>query len=78
MPSTEPAPAQVPVDDVKKPVVEEVKPQPEARKVVPSIKDLEADEPLLQENPNRFVLFPLKARPLFQRGGTFTDASTVP
>jgi len=28
--------------------------------VAPSIKSEEADEPLLQENPQRFVLFPIK------------------
>ena len=28
--------------------------------VAPTIKDLEADEPLLQENAQRFVLFPIK------------------
>lgn len=36
-------------------VVKEVKPT-----VAPTIKELEADEPLLQENPHRFVLFPIK------------------
>jgi ribonucleoside-diphosphate reductase subunit M2 len=28
--------------------------------VAPTIKEEEADEPLLQENPQRFVLFPIK------------------
>ena len=28
--------------------------------VAPGIKEHEADEPLLQENPHRFVLFPIK------------------
>ena len=28
--------------------------------VAPGIKPQEADEPLLQENPHRFVLFPIK------------------
>lgn len=28
--------------------------------VVPGLKPEEADEPLLQENPQRFVLFPIK------------------
>lgn len=45
--------------DLKKPqtdfVKEEVKPT-----VAPGIKPEEADEPLLQENPQRFVLFPIK------------------
>lgn len=37
-----------------------VKPAVEEVKTTPSVKDSEADEPLLQENPNRFVLFPIK------------------
>ena len=51
----------VPVDasvEVKKPEVFDV--QPEPPKVAPGIKDNESDEPLLQENPHRFVLFPIK------------------
>ena len=32
----------------------------EVVKVAPTIKEIEADEPLLQENPHRFVLFPIK------------------
>lgn len=49
------------VDDIeiKKPVVEEVKSE-NAITVAPTIKPEEADEPLLQENPQRFVLFPIK------------------
>src|SRR2546423_1479552 len=48
-----------PVEDVeiKKPVVEEVK-EEKLAVVAPTIKPEEADEPLLQENPQRFVLFP--------------------
>jgi ribonucleoside-diphosphate reductase subunit M2 len=38
----------------EKPVVQE------APKVAPGIKELEANEPLLQENAHRFVLFPIK------------------
>ncbi|KAK2797678.1 Ribonucleotide-diphosphate reductase (RNR), small subunit [Emmonsiellopsis sp. PD_5] len=38
----------------------------EEKKVAAGIKDLEADEPLLQENPNRFVLFPLKYHEIWQ------------
>lgn len=44
--------------DLKKPqpdLIKEEKPS-----VVATIKDSEADEPLLQENPHRFVLFPIK------------------
>jgi ribonucleoside-diphosphate reductase subunit M2 len=51
------------VDDfeIKKPVVEEVKTEEKKAVVVaPTIKPEEADEPLLQENPQRFVLFPIK------------------
>lgn len=44
--------------------VESVKPAAETKEaekpVVLTGKDLDADEPLLQENPNRFVLFPIK------------------
>lgn len=32
----------------------------EAPKVAPGIKHTEVNEPLLQENPHRFVLFPIK------------------
>ena len=36
------------------------KPEAEQVKVPATAKDFEADEPLLQDNPNRFVLFPIK------------------
>lgn len=42
--------------EVTKPV-EEIK---KAVTVAPTIKSAEMNEPLLQENPNRFVLFPIK------------------
>ena len=45
--------------EIKKPIVEEVKTET-AVMVAPTIKPEEADEPLLQENPQRFVLFPIK------------------
>ena len=45
--------------ELKKPVTELVK-KDEKASVAPDIKLAEADEPLLQENPNRFVLFPIK------------------
>ena len=32
----------------------------EKPKVAPTLRPEEADEPLLQENPHRFVLFPIK------------------
>ncbi|EEA26241.1 Ribonucleotide-diphosphate reductase (RNR), small subunit [Talaromyces marneffei ATCC 18224] len=35
-------------------------------KVAPSIKEMEANEPLLQENPHRFVLFPIKYHEIWQ------------
>lgn len=40
--------------------VDEVKKDAEAPVVAPGIKVDEMDEPLLQENPQRFVLFPIK------------------
>ena len=48
---------------VEKPIVEPVKVEEksiEKPKVAPTIKSEEASEPLLQENPHRFVLFPIK------------------
>ena len=49
------------VDEVvlEKPSIETVKKE-EKPVVAPTIKPEEADEPLLQENPQRFVLFPIK------------------
>lgn len=44
--------------EAKKPV-EEVK-QDKTVAVAATLKPEESDEPLLQENPNRFVLFPIK------------------
>ena len=47
--------------DLKKPIVEVFDAKTEAKPTVaPTIKSEEADEPLLQENPHRFVLFPIK------------------
>ena len=45
--------------DIKKPVADAVKSEPKPV-VAPTIKSEEADEPLLRENPQRFVLFPIK------------------
>lgn len=42
---------------VTKPVAEKTE---EVAKPAPTMKELEASEPLLQENPRRFVLFPIK------------------
>lgn len=52
------APA-VDAPDLKKPQLEVVKKE-EKSSVAPTVKPSEADEPLLQENPHRFVLFPIK------------------
>ena len=46
--------------DLKKPTIELVKEDVKRPVVAPTIKAEEAHEPLLQENPNRFVLFPIK------------------
>ena len=60
------APANIPapvIDDLelKKPLVEVYDAKKEVKAIVaPTIKPEEADEPLLQENPHRFVLFPIK------------------
>jgi ribonucleoside-diphosphate reductase subunit M2 len=43
------------VDAVEKPTEKAL-----ATKAAPTIKELEATEPLLQENPHRFVMFPIK------------------
>jgi ribonucleoside-diphosphate reductase subunit M2 len=49
------------MDAKHKPVVEETKKTDEVKPTVaPGIKSEEAIEPLLQENPGRFVLFPIK------------------
>lgn len=59
-------PANIPtpvLDDleIKKPLVQVYDTKKEmAPTVAPTIKPDEADEPLLQENPHRFVLFPIK------------------
>jgi ribonucleoside-diphosphate reductase subunit M2 len=51
--------APIPVKGI--PMTETVKkPEDKAVTVAPAIKEEEAHEPLLQENPHRFVLFPIK------------------
>ncbi|KAL1954170.1 hypothetical protein VTO42DRAFT_1578 [Malbranchea cinnamomea] len=57
-------PTTTPTVEFKKPA--NVKPAVEEVKVAPGIKELEADEPLLQENPHRFVLFPIKYHEIWQ------------
>ena len=46
--------------DLKKSAIESRKEDPSKPAVAPTIKPEETDEPLLQENPHRFVLFPIK------------------
>lgn len=50
------------VDDLelKKPVPEVAKQEDKKPVMAPTIKKEEANEPLLQENPHRFVLFPIR------------------
>ena len=63
MPATESSPAPADIELKKsEPIVE----SKEAPKVAPTIKELEAEEPILQENPHRFVLFPLKYHEIWQ------------
>lgn len=58
--------------DLKKPVALEAKKEdPSKPAVAPTIKPEEASEPLLQENPHRFVLFPIK----YHEVCVFTNAS---
>lgn len=49
------------VDSTEKPkAVEPPVAEQESQNVAPGIKDTEADEPLLRENPHRFVMFPIQ------------------
>ncbi|KAL8949843.1 MAG: hypothetical protein Q9222_004083 [Ikaeria aurantiellina] len=50
---------------IQKPHLDVVEPAPKPA-VAPGIKAEEADEPLLQENPQRFVLFPIKYHEIWQ------------
>ncbi|KZM26524.1 Ribonucleoside-diphosphate reductase [Ascochyta rabiei] len=52
------------IPDLEAEAVDEVDKKMHA--VAPTIKPEEADEPLLQENPNRFVLFPIKYHDVWQ------------
>ena len=47
------------LDDLKKPLVNTVKKDIKPTAAL-TVKEMEAEEPLLQENPHRFVLFPIK------------------
>ncbi|KAI1191136.1 ribonucleoside-diphosphate reductase small subunit [Nemania serpens] len=51
--------------DSQKPTIEKPKEEPKPA-VAPSIKADEAEEPILQENPQRFVLFPIKYHEIWQ------------
>lgn len=57
--------------DLKKPQLSPVKPK-DKPVAAPTIKELEVEEPLLKENPHRFVMFPIK----YHEVGV-TDASRV-
>lgn len=48
------------VEKEKSAAQETKKDEKETSTALSTIQSLEADEPLLQENPNRFVLFPIK------------------
>ncbi|PBP27913.1 ribonucleotide reductase small subunit [Diplocarpon rosae] len=52
--------------EVQKSVIEEVKKSEITTMVAPTIKPEEYDEPLLRENPQRFVLFPIKYHEIWQ------------
>ncbi|KAK9780624.1 putative Ribonucleotide reductase [Seiridium cardinale] len=57
--------ADAPVEiETQKPTIEASKEVVKA--VAPTVKQEEADEPLLQENPQRFVLFPIKYHEIWQ------------
>ncbi|KAI1106282.1 small subunit of ribonucleotide reductase [Jackrogersella minutella] len=62
------APVDASIDAIAEQI--ESKKQPVATKekapVAPTIKPQEADEPILQENPHRFVLFPIKYHEIWQ------------
>lgn len=58
--------------EVKKPMTEAVKTE-EKPLVAKTIKPEEEDEPLLRENPHRFVLFPIK----YHEVSSICDASRV-
>lgn len=51
-------PSSSPIMDMFPPILEH--PAKEKLPVAPMIKEDEIDEPLLKENPHRFVLFPIK------------------
>lgn len=56
-------------------IVKTVKPV-ETPKVTPGVKAGEAGEPLLQENPHRFVLFPIKYHEVWNFNFVYCQSST--
>ncbi|TAQ87421.1 hypothetical protein B7494_g4238 [Chlorociboria aeruginascens] len=63
-----PIDAEIPVPvaiKISTPIIQEVK-EEKSVIVAPTIKASESDEPLLQENPQRFVLFPIKYHEIWQ------------
>ena len=52
--------ASTPLKPVEAPAEKNMEKAVDAPKVAHGIKQTEANEPLLQENPHRFVLFPIK------------------
>ncbi|EEH49564.2 ribonucleoside-diphosphate reductase small chain [Paracoccidioides brasiliensis Pb18] len=64
--SVTPVPPVLESELLKKSDATPVKPVEQEKKIGSTAKDLEADEPLLQENPHRFVLFPLKYHEIWQ------------
>ncbi|BCR88697.1 ribonucleotide-diphosphate reductase subunit RNR2 [Aspergillus chevalieri] len=55
-----------PAADIDATVTKPVEKPVQAPKAAPTIQELEASEPLLQENPHRFVLFPIKYHEIWQ------------
>ena len=60
------------LDAVKKPL-EEVKETALVPSVPKTIKEIEAEEPILKENPHRFVLFPLQYHEIVSVARSNTD-----
>lgn len=61
---------------LKKPV-EEVKETAVVPSAPKTIKELEAEEPILKENPHRFVLFPLQYHEIVSATRLFTTTTTT-
>ena len=63
-----------PEPEAEKKTVLDISEQKEQPQVPKTLKELEKEEPLLQENPHRFVLFPLKYHEIVR----VTSRSNVP